>query len=131
MMRIMRETKQRKAILEALCSVHTHPTADELYFMVRKKIPNISLGTVYRNLRLLKETGQILEFEEEGKKRFDGFMKPHLHLICKNCNRLVDLDIPIKIDYDKKKLQKLGLKIDAEIIRFYGYCSNCCRTTSL
>ncbi|MDR2487907.1 MAG: transcriptional repressor [Desulfovibrio sp.] len=90
-----RMTKQRAAILEILRSVQSHPTADELYEMVRKKLPRISLGTVYRNLEFLNNAGELVRLERAGmQKRFDGNITPHHHVRCKRCGRIGDVFFP-------------------------------------
>ena len=87
-----RMTKQRAAILDALRSVTTHPTADEVYAMVREDLPHISLGTVYRNLDLLAEAGEILRLEKSGtQRRFDGNLHPHFHVRCERCGKIGDV----------------------------------------
>ena len=87
-----RMTRQRMVILEELKKVRTHPTADELYAMVRARLPRISLGTVYRNLDFLAETGEILKLEAAGSiRRFDGDIRPHQHIRCTNCGRVGDV----------------------------------------
>ena len=95
-----RMTKQRTAILDALRSVKTHPTADEVYAMVRVSLPHISLGTVYRNLDLLAESGEILRLEKSGtQKRFDGDIRPHFHIRCEHCGKIGDVytQIPLPV----------------------------------
>jgi Fur family ferric uptake transcriptional regulator len=87
-----RMTKQRAIILEALRSVTSHPTADDVYRMVREKLPRISLGTVYRNLELLTGAGAILRLDRAGaQKRFDGNPMPHQHVRCRECGRIGDV----------------------------------------
>jgi len=87
-------TLQRKVILDALRSVKTHPTADELYAMVRRELPNVSLGTVYRNLETMSEMGVIQKLSNgEGKMRFDGNTAPHHHVCCTVCGRLDDMPV--------------------------------------
>ena len=87
-----RMTKQRSAILDALRSIKTHPTADEVYAIVRGILPHISLGTVYRNLDLLAEAGEILRLEKSGaQKRFDGDTRPHFHVRCEHCGKIGDI----------------------------------------
>ncbi len=89
---IQRLTKQRQIILEELQKTKSHPTADELYQVVRKRIPNISLGTVYRNLEILASCGLIKKLEIAGsQKRFDANMEDHQHVRCICCGRVDDL----------------------------------------
>lgn len=87
-----RMTKQRTVILEELRKLSSHPTADELYLIVRAKMPHISLGTVYRNLCFLSEQGKILKLEMPGNVyRFDGNTEPHQHVRCIYCGKVADI----------------------------------------
>lgn len=88
----LRTTRQRKVILEELSKLRTHPTANEVYEKVRKRLPRISLGTVYRNLELLSESGFIQKLEMAGtQKRFDGITENHYHVRCVMCGRVDDV----------------------------------------
>ena len=87
-----RMTRQRRIILETVKGLKTHPTADEVFGLVRKRLPRISLGTVYRNLDLLTEQGVIRKLETAGQqKRFDGDITPHYHVKCVKCGKIDDL----------------------------------------
>lgn len=87
-----RMSKQRAIILEELRKLKTHPTADEIYGIVRKRLPNISLGTVYRNLDFLTENGEIRCLVASGlSKRFDGDLSHHQHVRCVHCGRVADV----------------------------------------
>ena len=99
----MRLTNQRQVILEELRNVKTHPTASELYDMVRQRLPRIGLGTVYRNLELLADCGIINKLETGGEqKRFDGNPGPHYHIRCTTCGRVDDIDMPLLENLDGK-----------------------------
>lgn len=85
-------TSQREVIIEELRLVKTHPTADQVYEMVRKRLPKISLGTVYRNLEVLSDLNLIQKLEVGGtQKRFDGNIENHYHVRCKVCGKVEDL----------------------------------------
>ena len=87
-----RMTRQRAVILEELRKTATHPTADELYSIVRRRLPRISLGTVYRNLDFLADSGEIRRLETASSiKRFDGDMSPHQHVRCVFCGHIGDV----------------------------------------
>ncbi|MBR6509274.1 MAG: transcriptional repressor [Clostridia bacterium] len=87
-------SRQREAILTTLRSTNTHPTANWIYTEVRKEIPNISLGTVYRNLSALTEAGDILCINlGNGTDRFDGDISAHLHLHCNCCDEIEDVQL--------------------------------------
>lgn len=121
----MRVTNQRKVILEELQSVKTHPTADEVYGLVRKHLPRISLGTVYRNLEVLSGLGLVRKLENAaGQKRFDGDMSFHHHIRCVECGRVSDI-------FNAPKLQGIdqGLDTDFQVtgfqLEFTGICPQC------
>lgn len=119
-----RRSKQRELILEELRGVTCHPTADELYEMVRKRMPNISLGTVYRNLELLASSGVILKIETGGKNRFDGNSKVHPHLRCTECGKVEDLHIKVQTNtLDMETSQ--GYSITGCNIEYLGICPEC------
>ncbi len=91
----MRNTKQRDAVLAALRATRTHPTAAEVYAAVRKTMPHISLGTVYRNLGALTAEGEILALDTGGGTvHYDGFTAPHTHFVCDGCGRVFDFPPP-------------------------------------
>ena len=92
----MRLTTQRQIILEELGKVTSHPTANEVYDMVRKRLPRIGLGTVYRNLELMADNGIILKLEVGGtQKRFDATVDPHYHIRCLSCGKVNDIEVPV------------------------------------
>jgi len=122
----MRMTKQRTAILEALKSVKTHPTADEVYEMVRSVNPRISLGTVYRNLEAMASEGVIQKLEGFGsKKRFDGDISRHYHIECIRCGRVDDIFIDQLMDIEKKIQTATNYKVTGHSIEFVGICPSC------
>jgi Fur family ferric uptake transcriptional regulator len=119
-------TRQRQIILQELRSVKTHPSADEIYEMVRIRLPHISLGTVYRNLEILSELGEIQKIEITGKlKRFDGNTHPHYHLRCLNCNRIDDVPEHIHFDFDLSLNEATGYAITGHRLEFVGLCPEC------
>ena len=121
-----RVTRQRTIILEELRKVVTHPTADELYNMVRRRLPRISLGTVYRNLDLLAEQGAILKIESSGgSRRFDGNLHPHQHVRCLKCGKVADAMLSIPVP-DTSRLVLPGFTITAARLEFDGLCDACC-----
>lgn len=123
---LRRTTKQRKTLLEELRKVKTHPTADAIFKMVRRRLPSISFGTVYRNLNLLRDQGEILELVcGKYSCHYDGDIKNHYHLFCLKCKRVFDLDVPVLGDLDKKVSKNSGFKVKYHRIDFYGYCQDC------
>ena len=94
-------TRQRRVILEELRKVNTHPSADEIYEIVRKRLPRISLGTVYRNLEILSEYGDIQKLEPGcSLKRFDGNPNEHCHIRCVSCDRIADAPMASDLEID-------------------------------
>lgn len=123
---VKRKTKQRSTILEELRKTKTHPTADSLFKLVKRRIPSISFGTVYRNLNLLKNQGQILELTcGRYSCRYDGDTRNHYHFFCINCKNVFDLDSPLIKDLDKKIGKNSGFMVKYYRLDFYGYCRNC------
>jgi len=123
---MLRRTKQKEAILEVLRGTTSHPTADWVYNEVRKEIPNISLGTVYRNLRLLCESGEILELDLCGTlARFDARQDNHYHFRCEKCGWVFDVDLPVDEEIDRRAAQKTGFEVSFHRLEFRGVCKNC------
>lgn len=123
---LRRKTKQRSVILEVLRKTKAHPSADLLFKMVRRKIPSISFGTVYRNLNLLRDQGQILElFCGKYSCRYDGNLKNHYHLFCIKCENIFDIDEPLLRNLDHRISQRSGFTIKHHRLDFYGYCRDC------
>ncbi|NQV91825.1 transcriptional repressor [Candidatus Woesearchaeota archaeon] len=120
-----RVTPQRKLILEYLKSVHTHPTAEDIFHVVKEKFPKITLATVYRNLHILTENQKANRLELNGKYHFDGDLKPHLHFICENCKIIKDLFFDDINKYLAKKLEKTSLSIRNFKIQCEGICNHC------
>ncbi len=130
MSKLIRKTKQREIILNELCKVTSHPTADELYLMVRDKLPRVSLGTIYRNLEIMAEEGIIRKIETRGKlKRFDGNTDKHLHIRCEKCDKIEDifLDDYSELENFLKKVMrnKKNFKFSDFELEIVGLCSDC------
>ena len=122
----LRMTRQRRVILEELRKVNTHPSADEIYEMVRKRLPRISLGTVYRNLEVLSESGDIQKLELGcSLRRFDGTPENHYHIRCTRCDRVVDAPIDFSIDIEQKLKDETNFKIIGHKLEFIGICPDC------
>jgi len=122
----LRMTRQRKVILEELRKVNTHPSADELYEMVRKRLPRISLGTVYRNLEILSESGNIQKLEPGcSLKRFDGNPSEHCHIRCVSCDRVADAPMTPDLEIDLEQVNPTDFKIIGHRLEFLGLCPRC------
>ena len=119
-----RYSKQREATLEVLRNTRNHPTAAQVYEEVRQKIPNISLGTVYRNLAQLSASGEILSIPiADGFEHFDGFTQPHVHLHCSVCGRIVDA--PVADSEISEITDKYSFSPSKTVCVIYGVCKNC------
>lgn len=119
-------SKQRELILKTLIECCCHPTADELYGMVKPQAPGVSLATVYRNLNQLAAHGMAKKVSMPGSAdRFDGVMAAHYHLVCQDCGTMVDIPTHLLPNMDKAALQQTGCSITGHDILFYGLCSKC------
>ena len=127
-MAVLKYSRQRESIKEYLASTCEHPTADTVYLNVKQEYPNISLGTVYRNLNLLAELGEAVKITTEyGGDRFDGRTQPHYHFCCKHCGRVMDLGLELEdMSYINKEASKNfdGI-IENHSMMFYGTCNDC------
>lgn len=118
----MRYSRQREALLQLLRSTKSHPDAEWLYTGLRKEYPNISLGTVYRNLRQLTELGDILELNYGSTSHYDGDISPHYHMKCLCCNKIYDIqkqNVSITVKTED------GFQIDGISLMLNGICRNC------
>ena len=123
---MVRLSKQREAILKVLRSTTSHPAADWVYEQVRKKLPHISLGTVYRNLRLLTQEGIISELDFAGApSRFDANTQPHSHFRCEQCGRIFDVAAPVHEELNERIARKTGFEVLNHQLEFSGLCKNC------
>ena len=122
----LKHSKQRDSIMEFLRERKDHPTADTVYMNVRKTFPNISLGTVYRNLTLLADIGEIDRIRVgDGVDHFDADTSPHYHFICKECGSVIDLDMENMVFINETVNKNFDGLIEGHITYFYGKCGNC------
>ncbi len=120
-----KHSRQRDAVLELLKSVTSHPTADWLYWELKKDLPDISLATVYRNLKLLVEDGTIIEIDVgDGQKHYDGNPHNHYHFFCKSCRKVIDIP-HLLLEEMEDTVGREGHKVDYHRVEFYGTCSEC------
>ena len=125
-MAALKYSRQRESIKEFLMTRKDHPTADVVYENVRKFYPNISLGTVYRNLSLLSELGEIQKLSNfGGADHFDGCVTPHCHFMCKKCGAVLDLETENLNDLSGKAVKNFSGEITECDIRFFGTCPKC------
>jgi len=123
-------TVQRRVILEELRAVTTHPTADELFHRVRDRLPNISLGTVYRNLDVLVRNRQARRIENGGGQcRFDGDMDRHYHIRCVVCGRVDDVAGPAPGGAMAPHVDAPGYEVTGFRLEYEGICASCRKAT--
>ncbi len=125
-MATLKYSRQREAIKEFLNSRDDHPTADTVYENIRQIYPNISLGTVYRNLSLLVSIGEIIKITTaQGPDRFDARTTPHNHFICRDCHSVIDIEMEENGDLEELAAKRFAGIIEGHTTNFYGLCGNC------
>ena len=120
-----RNTKQLQLIWDAVRDDKSHPTADQIYDRVRKKMANISLGTVYRNLQKLVADEKLQVLMRGRSQHFDPLVGPHQHFICDRCDRVYDVLVDQQRDIKPYKLPHEGFKVTSHQLAFYGICKHC------
>jgi Fe2+ or Zn2+ uptake regulation protein len=124
---IRRNTSQRDLVLEAVCSGN-HLSAREIFELVSAK-NRMSFGTVYRNLQILEEEGEIIAVKADPELlHYDRRRERHHHLHCRKCGKVFDISIPYRAEFDEEAAQKSGFIIDSHAITFEGLCSVCKNT---
>jgi len=124
---MLKKSRQRDEILSYLKSVNTHPTAETIYMEVKKAIPDISLATVYRNLKLLSENGEILELTYgSSSSRFDGNTSPHYHFVCEKCKNVYDIMMDLTDELHSMVTREGYLPYEHRL-EFFGVCKDCCQ----
>ncbi|MBB5175074.1 peroxide-responsive transcriptional repressor PerR [Texcoconibacillus texcoconensis] len=122
----VRMTPQRHAILEYLFSNRTHPTADEIYKALEGKFPNMSVATVYNNLRVFKEVGLVRELTYgDSSSRFDSVTTDHYHVICEQCEKIVDFHYPGLDEVEALAEHVTNFKVHKHRMEVYGVCPEC------
>ncbi len=122
----LRMTTQRQVILEELQHLRTHPTAGELCQIVRKRLPRISLGTVYRNLEILSRSGVIQKIDVAGAEmRFDGDVSNHYHLRCLQCGRVADVEMEPFQGLEDRLAEVSEFTVLGHRLEFMGICPHC------
>ena len=123
----LRLTPQRRAILEVLRGTDRHPEASWIYQEVRKRLPSISLGTVYRNLVRLAEAGLIRELVLGTQpSHWDGRPSPHYHVMCLRCHRIVDVELPgLATELEARAARVSNFAIQGHTLHFVGLCPLC------
>lgn len=128
--KVRRSTRQRQVVLDELKKLTSHPTAGELYEIARRRLPKISLGTVYRNLELLTQMGVVRKLQISGAEaRFDGDLDQHYHVRCVRCGRVDDVH-GVPGDFVRTDFESLnGYDIIGHCLEFLGVCPACKGTT--
>ena len=122
----LKHSRQRDAVLTFLKSTTSHPTAEDVYTVVRQEFPKVSLGTIYRNLNLLVDQGDLIRIRcGDGVEHFDATVETHNHFICRSCGRVQDVDWELRSDIDQAAEKCCSGKIEGHELYFYGTCNQC------
>ena len=124
-MTALKYSRQRECIKSFLLSRYDHPTADTIYINVRKEFPNISLGTIYRNLTLLSDLGEIVKITTDGADRFDAHVEPHSHFICRKCHQVLDIHMENEDFINSEAQKEFSGQIEGHTVQYFGLCKNC------
>lgn len=125
-MKTLKYSRQRESIKDFLATRTDHPTADAVYMNIRQLYPNISLGTVYRNLSLLVSLGEIQKVScGDGVEHFDPNITPHYHFICKECGAIQDVPMQTLDELESKASEGINGQIEGHTALFYGVCNEC------
>ena len=122
-----RNTKQLEVVWNAIKDETSHPTADQVYDKVRKYLPNVSLGTIYRNLQKLVADEKLQVLMLGRSQHFDPLVRRHQHFICEKCSRVFDVLVETADDVRPAKLPHAGFKVTSHQLAFYGACKRCSR----
>lgn len=120
-----RQTKQRRLVYDAVRAASDHPTAEAVYDRVRRLIPRVSLGTVYRNLQLLVADGRLRSWTRGRATRYDADLSAHDHFLCESCGLLLDLDRAGAPLAAERRLEAKGFEVRGRILDLIGLCRNC------
>lgn len=128
---VRKHSKKRDAILNCVRGTDTHPTADWVFSQLKPEIPDLSLGTVYRNLAMFKEEGTIISLGTvAGLERFDRRVDPHCHLVCGCCSRVVDVEgMTLPRELCTQAEQEVGGTVTSWDLKFLGLCDRCSKKT--
>lgn len=124
---VRRRSKKRDAILECIRQTKCHPSAEWIYTQLKPEHPDLSLGTVYRNLALFRESGEVVSVGTvNGVERLDACVTPHAHFICENCEAVLDIDLPTD-ELQTDLGEQYGFEIHRSEMLFRGLCRDCCQ----
>lgn len=123
-------TPQRHAILSYLLDSMTHPTADDIYRSLESKFPNMSVATVYNNLKVFIESGLVRELTYgDSSSRFDADMTDHYHAVCDVCGKISDFEFPRLSDMEQAAAEQTGFQVGGYRLEVYGTCPSCTGST--
>jgi Fe2+ or Zn2+ uptake regulation protein len=122
-----RQTRQRQLVYETVASTDAHPSAEWVHGRVRRQMPRVSLGTVYRNLQLLVAEGRLKAWTRGRTTRYDADVTPHDHFVCRACGLLLDIERAPEAISSEKRLRAGGHQIDNRVLEFIGVCRDCRR----
>jgi len=128
-----KHSRKRDSILQAIRSSYAHPGAQDIYEKLKPQIPDLSLGTVYRNLNMFIKDGLVSFVGTiNGEERFDGIVTPHPHVCCTNCGKIADLNDEQTSKFSNRiQMQIPGFTIDIRNVTLYGLCDKCKETAAL
>ena len=125
-MKKIRKSKKRDRVLDLLKNTTIHPTADWIYKQLKKEFPDLSMGTVYRNLNIMIEEGLVKKIDSGSTfDRFEANITPHYHFICEKCVKIIDLKMPIDDSLNEKVNKTNQYKAHFHKIEFFGQCEEC------
>lgn len=117
-------SKKRQAIYDLMCSTKEHPSAEWVYNKLKSDYPDLSLGTVYRNMKLLEEQGMLKSVAVvDGCGRYDAYVKPHSHFVCSECGKILDVHVSFDA-VDRVNIEGVH-RIDSHNLVYYGICTDC------
>jgi len=121
-----RKSSQREKIYEIILSGRSHPTALDLYEMIRREMPAASLGNIYRNLGILVEDGRLIKIKfGDDTEHYDATVSVHYHFACRKCGNVMDLEMPVQEDIIAKAQKFCGHELTGHSIQFFGTCEKC------
>ncbi|HTO87679.1 MAG TPA: transcriptional repressor [Thermoanaerobaculia bacterium] len=120
-----RQTRQRRLVYETVAETVTHPTAEWVFERVRRRMPRVSLGTVYRNLQLLVAEGLLRSWMRGRTTRYDADLSAHDHFSCRECGLLLDLERAPRTFSEERRLRARGHEIEDRVLEFVGICRDC------
>lgn len=120
-------SSKRNAIYNTILRTTTHPSARWIYEQLKPDYPDLSLGTVYRNISLFKNEGKVsVVCNVNGEERIDGNTSPHTHFVCNCCGRVIDVADDGSKSSESLALLNKGFSIESKLVIYYGKCSDCC-----